>query len=199
MLADTLETVLAFLSGLPPITGFFAVIVATFILEDVAIVATALLAATGMMEPSAGLTALLIGIVVGDMGLFGLGYGAARMPGLRRYVDSSAAQRVRSLGKDRIFSLVVSTRFLPGMRLPTYTSLGYVGASFWRFCQAVLIAVSVWTVALFFAVFYLGRNILLDVGPWKYAAIAAVILLVYLAERWLVKRRKTAALLQDQG
>lgn len=199
MLEDVINTLLSTIGSLPPSAGFLAVIVATFILEDVAIVGTALLAATDMMAPSAGLVALLIGIVLGDIGLFGIGYGAARLPKLRKYVDTQAAQRLRDVGTNRPFSLVFSTRFVPGMRLPTYTSLGYVGASFWRFLQAVLFAVGVWTVSVYSLVFFLGQSVLVELGPWKYAAIGLVLAIVVLIERRLVKRNKERARSGKEG
>ncbi|MEO0410694.1 MAG: VTT domain-containing protein [Pseudomonadota bacterium] len=193
MLEEAINTLLSAIGSLPPSAGFLAVVVATFILEDVAIVATALLASTDMMAPSAGLIALLVGIVLGDLGLFGIGYGAARLPMLRKYVDTRAAQRIRRIGTNRPFSLVFTTRFVPGMRLPTYTSLGYVGASFWKFLQAVLFAVGVWTVSVYSAVFFLGQSVLADLGPWKYAAIGLALAAVFLIERSLAKKGKARA------
>ncbi|MEM6835061.1 MAG: VTT domain-containing protein [Pseudomonadota bacterium] len=190
MLRDSLDGVLAMIASLPPVAGFLAIVLATFILEDVAIVSTALLASTGMLEPVTGLTALLIGIVLGDLGLFGLGYGAARTPVLRRYVNTQVARRFRDVSARGTFSLVFSTRFVPGMRLPTYTSLGYVGASFWRFLQAVLFAVSLWTVALYGIILFLGKSVLDEFGAWKYAAIGVIIVIVILVERTLIKRRR---------
>lgn len=177
-------------TALPPAAGFLTIIVATFVLEDVAIVGTALLAADHMVDPLAGLAALLIGIVVGDLGLFGLGYGAARLPGLRRYVDTQTAQSLKHAGTHNTFSIVFSSRFVPGMRLPTYTSLGYVGASFWRFTRAVVFAVSVWTIGLYAAILFVGQNVLTQLGPWKYAGIGLVLVALVVFERSMTKRRQ---------
>jgi len=193
MLNSVISDLLALVSGLPPITGFFAIIIATFILEDVAIVGTGLLASTGMVDPILGGAALLVGIVLGDFGLFALGRGAASMPGLRKYVDTNAASKLRDFGANRIFSIVLSTRFVPGMRLPTYTGLGYVRVPFIKFCIAVICAVSLWTMTLYSLVVFLGKNVLETAGPWKWAAIAGVLLVVVFAERVFIRRRRSNA------
>lgn len=191
MLIDFMHSLLDMIASLPPQAGFLAIIAATFVLEDVAIVGTGLLASSGMVEPVTGGVALLIGIIIGDFGLFWLGRGAAKLPGLRKYVDTNAAQTLKGVGSERTFSLVFSTRFVPGMRLPTYTGLGYVGASFWRFFYAVIFAVTLWTVLLYSLIVVLGQNILELLGPWKWAAIIAMIGGVILAERALIRRKRT--------
>lgn len=199
MLAELAENLLETAQTLPPSASFAAIILATFVLEDVAIVGTGLLASTGMINPYLGGAALLIGITLGDFGLFGLGRGAAKLPGLRRYVDTRAAQKLKGLGAKRSVSLVFTARFLPGMRLPTYTGLGYVGASFWRFFCAVIFAVTAWTVVLYSMVVVLGRNVLEAAGAWKWAIIVALIAGGFLVERMIIKRRRSALKLQNSA
>lgn len=191
MLATTAQNLLDSAANLPPSASFIAIIFATFVLEDVAIVGTGLLASTGMVDPYLGGFALLIGIILGDFGLFALGRGAAKLPGLRRYVDTRAAQKLKGLGSKRSLSLVFTTRFLPGMRLPTYTGLGYVGASFWRFFYAVIFAVTAWTILLYSIVVVLGRNVLEAAGPWKWGVVLALIAGAFFIERILIKRRRS--------
>lgn len=192
MLGDAAQSLLNMIASLPPAAGFIAIIAATFILEDVAIIGTGLLASSGMVDPITGGIALLVGIILGDFGLFALGRGAAKLPGLRRYVDTKTAQTLKGVGGQRSFSLVFTTRFVPGMRLPTYTGLGYVGAPFWQFFYAVIFAVSLWTALLYSLVVALGDNILDLVGPWKWAAIALLIIGVILGERALIRRKRAA-------
>lgn len=190
MLNDLAQNLFATIDGLPPVAAFLAIVAATFVLEDVAIIAAGLLASTGMLNPALGGAALLAGIVLGDFGLFAIGRAAASTPGLRKYVDTKLAHSLRNAGTQRIFSVVFSTRFVPGMRLPTYSGLGYVGAPFWRFAVAVLCAVSLWTIALYWIVLQLGSNVLAAAGAWKWAVIAAIIAVVIIAERAFIKRRR---------
>lgn len=191
MLENTMHNLLESIASLPPAAGFVAIILATFILEDVAIVGTGLLAGTDMVDPVSGGLALLIGIILGDLGLFALGRGAAKLPGLRRYVDTSAAQKLKGVGTRNSFSLIFTTRFVPGMRLPTYTGLGYVGASFWRFFYAVILAVTTWTVLLYSLVVVFGRNVLDTAGPWKWGIMAVLIALVFAAERVIGNKNRS--------
>ena len=52
----------------------FLIMLATFILEDAATTAASLLSVNGMLSTHMALTALIIGIILGDIGLYFLGH-----------------------------------------------------------------------------------------------------------------------------
>ena len=57
--------------GSTPWAIAIAIVLATFVLEDVATIAAAFLAATGAVPPMVALSALFVGIFAGDLGLYG--------------------------------------------------------------------------------------------------------------------------------
>ena len=81
-------------------------LVGTFILEDAATLLAAMQVASGAVSLPVALGALYAGIVLGDLGLYGLGFLSAAHPWARRLVP----KRRRELGKDwvsqRVFPLV---------------------------------------------------------------------------------------------
>ena len=62
-----------------------ALVLITFLLEDVAIAAGVALALNGTIGWPAAFVAVAGGIALGDIGLYGLGRLAIRLPALRRY------------------------------------------------------------------------------------------------------------------
>jgi len=161
--------------------------VGTFILEDAAIVTGALLSADGGVPAAFALCGLYIGIVLGDMGLYGLGWLAARNRWVRRQLERRSMLRVGSWLGDRLVMSVITSRFIPGMRLPTYTACGLFGLPFGRFALAVVGIVGVWTIGLFFLIFWLGETVLQSLGPWKWAAGAGLVLLLVFAPRLIAR------------
>ncbi|HEX3983502.1 MAG TPA: hypothetical protein VHX12_07405, partial [Acidisoma sp.] len=111
-----------------PIIQALSVIGATFILEDAATVVTAIQVQAGTIPLQLGLGSLYIGIVLGDMGLYGMGRLAAVIPWMERFIPP----RRRDIGRDwlnsRLAKVILISRFLPGLRLPTYTTCGFLKA-----------------------------------------------------------------------
>src|ERR1700677_2438981 len=66
----------------------FAIIVATLILEDAAMVAVGVMAADRMISVPLGLASLIVGIALGDLGLYGIGRLAITHPRLRGWLHS---------------------------------------------------------------------------------------------------------------
>lgn len=152
---------------------------ATFVLEDAANVVGALIAADGVISPWGALAALYVGIVLGDLGLYGLGRIGARVGVVRRFLERRRVARAGAWLDRRLVWGVIVARFVPGMRLPTYTACGLFGLSFTRFAATVIGIVGLWTGAVFWAVYVFGEVVLDRAGPWKWP-LAAAVLVVFL-------------------
>ena len=103
--------------------------------------------ADGSLSGPLALASLYVGIVLGDLGLYGLGWLAARFPPVARFIPPHRKEVVRAWLDGRVFKVVLISRFLPGLRLPTYTTCGFVGADLQQFALAVVIATICWTIA----------------------------------------------------
>lgn len=165
----TLASVLAAASA-NPIFQSGAIIGGTFILEDAATVLTGLAASDGLVPAPLGLVALYAGIALGDIGLYGLGRLAARHRWAGQYVDHENLAPIKGLLHGRLEIAVLLTRFLPGMRLPTYAACGYFGLSSARFTLAVIVATLIWTTLLFWLALTFGQVAADTLGLWKWPA-----------------------------
>src|SRR5213594_1350930 len=96
----------------------------TFVQEDVPTVSAALLAAAGSLTWKVGFLGCFLGIWIGDALLYGLARGVGRpmmhLAWARRFVDPVAVARSEQWFADKGAWLLLSSRFVPGARLPTY-------------------------------------------------------------------------------
>jgi membrane protein DedA with SNARE-associated domain len=125
-----------------------AIVLATFVWEDLTCLAVGLLVAAGEADLWLGLAGCLAGIVAGDLGLWLFGRAAggtlSRWRWLARRFPAERLARLsdwwdRSGGK-----AVLVARFLPGTRLPLYVAAGALGRRPWCFAAWVLLAGLIW-------------------------------------------------------
>jgi membrane protein DedA with SNARE-associated domain len=141
----TIEIWLACLAAYPALM-VLAIVAATFVVEDAATIAVGVLASRMLVDPGLAVAALLAGTIVGDFGVYALGRSAGRLPFLRDRRFPVAEAWLRSHGG---FAVAIA-RFLPGARLPVYSTSGFLRMPFANFAALVIVTGLVWTPALFF-------------------------------------------------
>ncbi|MBA4067542.1 MAG: hypothetical protein C0501_28305 [Isosphaera sp.] len=171
-----------------------AVVLGTFVSEDLTCVAVGLLAAAGRVDLPVGLTGCFLGIVLGDVGVWLVG----RVAG-RRVLSWRWGRRV--LPERRLAGLsgllcrhggraAVVSRFLPGTRVPLFLAAGVLGTCWYRFLGWAVFAAAVWTPLLVLSVALLGDAL---VGPLRqlsgagWVVFPAVALALYLGLRLVPK------------
>jgi membrane protein DedA with SNARE-associated domain len=171
------------LTGHSPWLQAAAIVIGTFILEDAATAAAGMAAQAGSVPVPLAIGALFVGIVLGDLGLYGAGRAAALMPWVRRWLPRQRQAAIRAWLDGHVFKIVLVSRFLPGVRLPTYTTCGFVGADLRQFTLAAAIATCVWTSGLFALSLQIGQLLMDHLGAWRWVGGAGFVLFVVLAGR----------------
>ncbi|MCQ8241471.1 DedA family protein [Rhizosaccharibacter radicis] len=174
-------------AGAQPILQALAIIAGTFILEDAATVLTAMQVQDGSVRPVVALVALYAGIVLGDLGLYGLGRLATLSSWIRGRLPPDKRQRSRAWIEKHVFRIVFVSRFVPGARLPTYTTCGYLEASLLRFALAAICATSIWTTALFLVSLHVGKFLMDHFGAWRWFGAAGFIAIILLISRLVAR------------
>jgi membrane protein DedA with SNARE-associated domain len=186
MLSAHFSTLLGAASGSQALQAVI-IILGTFILEDAATLLAAMQVATGDIALPVALAALYAGIVLGDLGLYGLGWLANRHPWALRLIP----KRRQDLGRDwvttRVFPLVMVSRFIPGLRLPTYTTLGFLRAPLAQFAAAAILATLAWTSLLFFISLRLGVVLMRYLGIWRWAGLALFLVVIVIVGRFATR------------
>jgi membrane protein DedA with SNARE-associated domain len=182
MLAGSIASLLA-LVGRSPLFQACTIIIGTFILEDAATVVAAMQVEQGQLSIPLALASLYVGIVLGDLGLYGLGRLSARIFWLARRLPPRRQAAVQAWISGRVFKIVLISRFLPGLRLPTYTTCGFVGADLRQFVLAAVIATTCWTSLLFAVSLRIGQFLMDHLAAWRWAGAAGFVVFIILAGR----------------
>lgn len=121
----------------------------TLVSEDLTCISAGLAVAQGELAFAPATAACFAGIVIGDALLFAAGRWAGR-PALARapltcWVSPRSVARAAAWLDARGARMVLLSRFMPGLRLPTYVAAGMLGMSFARFLGLFLLAAALWT------------------------------------------------------
>ena len=161
--------------GTSPAAIACAIILTSLVLEDAATLGAALLAASGVLAPPIAFAAAVAGIVIGDVGLYGLGAAARTQSWARRRIGAARIERGRLWLEGRLAPALVGARFVPGLRLPAYSASGFLGVPFLSFAGITTGASVIWTALAFGLVYIFGAMVLDQLGVWKWGAAGAVI------------------------
>jgi len=186
MLTTDFTGLLAAAAGSKPLQAA-TIIIGTFILEDAATILAAMQVATGGVTLWVALGALYAGIVLGDLGLYGLGRLSATQSWAKRLVPPRRQDIGQEWVRTRVIPLVLVSRFIPGLRLPTYTTLGFLKAPLEKFTLAAVAATLVWTSGLFFVSVKLGVLLLHYLGVWRWAGLAVFCFIIIIAGRFATR------------
>ena len=136
---------------------------ATFVSEDLTCIATGALIASGMLGFLPGVLACVAGIFFGDLLLYFagrlLGRPIVRWKPLRRILSEQKLDLASNWLAERGASVVILSRFTPGLRLPTYVAAGVLKTRFWTFASYFLLAAALWTPALVGGAAVLGKSL----------------------------------------
>lgn len=154
----------------PPATGIGFVVLllliaaATLVSEDLTCIATGLLVSRGTIGFVPGVLGCLFGIVVGDLLLYAagryLGRPALTRRPLRWLLTDGDLTRTSAWFARRGPALVLTTRFIPGTRLPTYVAAGVLQTPFLPFLGYFLLAGALWTPLLVGLAVLYGETVL---------------------------------------
>jgi membrane protein DedA with SNARE-associated domain len=166
------------------------IVLGTFVLEDAATVLAAMHAQAGGIPVRVALAALYTGIVLGDLGLYGLGRLAAKLPWMARLVPPPNLRQGQNWLHRHVFKVVFVSRFIPGARLPTYSACGFLAADLRHFALAAVVATLIWTSLLFGVSMQVGALLMTYLGAWRWAGGVGFALVLILLGR-------TAARMQE--
>lgn len=181
---------------IPPFTGFalaLAILLlaaATLVSEDLTCIGAGVLVSQGRIEFIPAVAACFAGIFIGDMLL----YLAGRMVGaraldrapLRWILTTGGVERARNDFRRRGLALIFLSRFMPGLRLPTYFAAGMLKVGAVRFASFFVLAGLAWTPVLVGIAAAAGReasDMVNDFGKWAPWAAVGLILALFIAVR----------------
>lgn len=127
-----------------PLMLALALAIATFATEDGALIAGSLLVGSGLATPLLAISALAGGILVGDIGLYLVGWSARTNAFLRKRLPVKKSRSLRRWLQGKETPVLFVSRFTPGTRLITYVTFGFLKLSLTRFTVVMAIAAVIW-------------------------------------------------------
>ncbi len=144
-------------NSLAPISGLslwlilFFVVIGTLVTEDLTCIAVGALVAQGRLEFLPGTLACFVGIYIGDLMLFVAGRLLGRRAlghwPLKRFLSEARVEHCSRWFQQKGPMVIFLSRFMPGMRLPTYFAAGVLRTGFLRFSGWFFLAAALWTPA----------------------------------------------------
>lgn len=168
---------------------FLVIILVSYVLEDLAIIAAAVIAADQIIPATLAFYAILIGIISGDIGLYFMGYLFKKYPRINQWLNKEGRQpRYETIFKTNLIKNILLIRFVPGLRFVCYTSCGIFRAHLGQFVLAVAIAGIIWVTVVFTLIYQLGSSSWLEYSDWKWLIIPIALSLLIVSNRQVMQR-----------
>jgi membrane protein DedA with SNARE-associated domain len=156
---------------------------ATFVHEDAAILAAGFLVIDHDLTLPLVLAVLLIGVVCGDLAVYGMGRLAHRVRFLNAMVHKLVDPGRRSWLERNLMSTVVLCRVAPGLLFPTFLAFGFFSLSFARFAASVVASATIYVPLMLGLVLVVGDQAVSQFGLWGWGAALALVVAITMVRR----------------
>ena len=172
--------------------------VATFVLEEAAILLAAGLAASDEMTSGLALASLCAGMMVSDWCLYGFGALAARNRRIKQWVSPDRLDQGRRLLHRSTLAAAVLARLVPWLLFPIFVASGFLRVGFRRFAVVNAAIALIYVPTVFYGAFGLYAVLMDWLGAWAWLAGAAVLLAVLWGGRAVTRRYLSGTSMSDR-
>lgn len=182
MTAEALyQTLLSYTSN--PFILLSAIFWTTFVLEEGAAALAVLLVLAEKLSLPTATTAVFLGVVASDIGLYILGYAASHFKWVRRWVDVVKLRQGDEWMQQSLLPLVILCRFLPWALPPMFIACGFFGLPFTRLVWLSAVSAALWTVVVVGSMLGFGLFMLDHPESWGWGGALLVLLIVVYSRR----------------
>ncbi|MCR5183587.1 MAG: alpha/beta fold hydrolase [Opitutales bacterium] len=171
------------------------ILVCTFVAEDPTCLAAGLLVAQGLIGFVPACVACLVGIFIGDLALYlvgrFLGRSIVRTPPFKWIVSEQQIDEMseRFSKNPKGLALIVTSRFIPGSRVPTFIAAGIMKLDWHKLFILFFIAAALWTPPLILLAEKVGGGVIERFKEWHHNAawlVIGAILALYLLTHYII-------------
>lgn len=170
-----------------PWAVYLVVFAAPFIQEDSAVIGTAALTAIGKLALGPAVIAIFFGLFFSDIWKYWIGALALKN---KTGLKISKRDKVLSL-KEKVlaypFSTLISARFIPMTRIPTYIACGFFKYSYPKFCGYIALTAGIY-IALFFGAFLLVGELMAEQLKWILPFVGLAVVGLMIGFHWFRQR-----------
>ncbi len=147
----------------------------TFIHEDAAIIAAGFATVELHLPKWMAFISVYLGIITGDLLIYGLGHLAQRNKWLRSKIIGPKVEKIRSWLENNLIRVLVLCRITPGLLFPTFVACGWFRIPLIRFATVSILAGAVYSSIVLTLVIIFGDLVLNSLGYWGWGLLALVI------------------------
>ncbi|GJL94645.1 MAG: hypothetical protein DHS20C05_10500 [Hyphococcus sp.] len=166
---------------------YVAIFLMPFVQEDVAVIGAATASLNGAGETALILPLILLGLLGSDAWKYWMGRLARRYDWAHKFAEKPGVSIAGDLVRKEFVQTMMTARFVPGTRIPTYIACGFFKAHYGKYIIVLGLTASLY-VALMFGLFHgLGAVAGEKAKVWL-PVIAVTLLVMYIAFRWITHR-----------
>lgn len=169
--------------------------------EEVFIIGAGVLSANGELRPEFAFPAALLGALVGDAAMYGIGYRFGhgllhRHPKLSKLVGAHREEYFERAVQRHGFKVLLLARFMVGVRGPVYLAAGVVRMPFLRFLMWDLVCATLVVGAFFGLAYFFGEEIA-DLLTDAEVGLTVIVVIVATVVAFVALRRHRRRLLEQ--
>ena len=163
---------------------YFSIFFLPFIQEDAAVIGAATASLAGAAPTTFLVVAILSGLVASDAWKYWMGRLARRYDWAHKFAEKPGVSIAGDLINKEFVQTMLTARFVPGTRIPTYIAAGFFKADYAKYILTLVLTASLY-VGLMFGLFHSVGAVAGEKAKIWLPVIAVVCLAIYILVRWL--------------
>ena len=167
---------------------YLAIFLLPFIQEDAAVIGAATASIMGLAPTSFLVAAIISGLIASDAWKYWIGRLARRYNWAHKFAEKPGVSVAGDLVRKEFVQTMLTARFVPGTRIPTYVACGFFKANYAKYLVVLMLTAALY-VAIMFTLFHVGGKVAGEQAKIWLPVTAVTLLVVYIAVRWYTHRR----------
>ncbi len=163
----------------------------TFLHEDAAILAAAFSRVEHGMPLLYAYSSIFLGIIAGDLIIYGLGHFAQKNAWLRTKVIGPKVERIRLWLENHLVRVLLLCRITPGLLFPTFVACGWFKIPFGRFALTTIISGVVYSSIVLTVIILFGDLVLVHLDYWAWILLLVVVVVFGIRNAYKPRWSKT--------
>lgn len=167
---------------------YLSIFLLPFVQEDAAVIGAATASIMGLAPTTFLVAAILSGLVASDAWKYWVGRLARRYPWAHRFAEKPGVSVAGDLVRKEFVQTMLTARFVPGTRIPTYIACGFFKADYLKYLLVLVLTASMY-VAIMFTLFHVGGAVAGEQAKIWLPILAVSLLIGYIGIRWMTHRQ----------
>ena len=162
---------------------YASIFVLPFVQEDAAVIGAAAASLSGAGPTGYIVMAILAGLVCSDAWKYLLGHMARSHAWAHRFAQKPGVSIAEKLVKNEFLQTMLTARFIPGTRIPTYIACGFFKAPYGKYVAVLTLTASLY-IGVTFGLFHSLGAVIGEQAKFWLPAISITCLVAYIIFRW---------------